>query len=148
MIIHGAIIMECKLCVSVLTFCRPVIVLTTLIFLFILFYLFTIHLLLAKETFLQDFLENLEDMFPLYYICSDVWCRFKSSITLNVTRRERVNNYSLHVPGLKWIFLVWFQDVLFCRITNIVLLNSRHLFRSFLRFWNIQQFRKSKRHVL
>ena len=30
----------------------------------------------TEETFLQDFLENLEDMFPLYYMHSDVFIGF------------------------------------------------------------------------
>ena len=32
-----------------------------------------------KETVLQDFLDNIEDMFPLYYMHSDVCTIYKSS---------------------------------------------------------------------
>ena len=49
-----------------------------------------------SEAFASELLENLEEMFPMYYIYSGVFSVFKSTIThWRVTRCVKVNEASL-----------------------------------------------------
>ena len=50
--------------------------------------MYSITIITTQETFLQDFRENLEEMFSRYYMRSYVSSRFKSLITLQCVNRR------------------------------------------------------------